>query len=72
MKKAIRALLLAGGMLFIGCDCEEGGKTYEHGESWTRADGCNTCTCDNGAISCTLIVCIDEYTDASVEDGEGS
>jgi hypothetical protein len=34
-----------------------GGQTYDDGTSFPAADGCNTCTCMNGSIGCTLIGC---------------
>jgi len=39
-------------------DCvDELGNTYRDGESFTHSDGCNGCTCSNGAIGCTLMLC---------------
>jgi len=50
--------------------CEYNGKTYEDGEEFEATDGCNTCTCEKGDVSCTEKVCDeanntlgDEYED---------
>ena len=38
--------------------CEVDGVNYEIGDSWTDADGCNTCFCgDDGLIGCTRMMC---------------
>lgn len=37
--------------------CTQGDKTYEDGASFPAGDGCNSCTCDEGTIACTLIGC---------------
>lgn len=37
--------------------CTYGGVTYQDGDSFPAADGCNTCTCDNGSVGCTEIGC---------------
>jgi hypothetical protein len=33
------------------------GRVYEHGESFLAEDGCNICTCDDGAGGCTQRAC---------------
>lgn len=37
--------------------CQIGGKTYKSGESFPAEDGCNSCSCDNGNVACTLMAC---------------
>lgn len=38
--------------------CELNNKTYQVGESFTSADGCNTCSCSSaGVITCTEMAC---------------
>lgn len=37
--------------------CSVGGRTFQSGQSWPDADGCNTCTCNRGSVSCTEIAC---------------
>jgi hypothetical protein len=42
--------------------CEADGVTYEVGEQFGDADGCNTCTCgEDGEATCTLLGCPDVY-----------
>lgn len=38
-------------------DCQMGSETHKNGESFKAPDGCNTCSCDDGEIACTLIGC---------------
>jgi len=38
-----------------GCLYE--GERHKDGASFAASDGCNTCSCDNGAVGCTLIGC---------------
>ena len=40
--------------------CVYEGNTYKPGESFPSGDGCNTCTCNNGEVACTLIACASE------------
>ena len=37
--------------------CEVDGVHYEVGESWTCADGCNSCTCTADGVSQTDMAC---------------
>ncbi|OGK09000.1 hypothetical protein A2767_02405 [Candidatus Roizmanbacteria bacterium RIFCSPHIGHO2_01_FULL_35_10] len=37
--------------------CVYNGKTYQHGQGFQAEDGCNSCGCDNGQITCTTIAC---------------
>lgn len=36
-------------------NCTYNGKTYKNGEGFT--DKCNSCSCENGQVACTLIAC---------------
>jgi hypothetical protein len=40
--------------------CEYNGETYTEGDSFPSTDGCNTCICSNGIVSCTEIACLNE------------
>lgn len=37
--------------------CDYNGRTYKSGEGFTDIDGCNSCSCENGNIACTLMAC---------------
>jgi len=45
-----------GGRGCLGSD----GQYHRHGTSYTAPDGCNTCSCNNGAEGCTLMACVPE------------
>jgi hypothetical protein len=45
-----------------GADCEVDGTTYADGDTFEAPDGCNTCTCDDGAAACTEMACVDSDT----------
>jgi len=50
----------AGGVSGTGAGgdgCEHGGEQYELGEMFPDVDGCNTCTCTELGVSCTLRGC---------------
>lgn len=60
-----------GGVVCVGDD----GRTHRPGESFSSADGCNTCSCDEmGRVACTARACVP--TDVSQGDatspGDGS
>ncbi len=40
-----------------GLSCKYDGKEYKDGESFPATDGCNTCSCQNGRVMCTLRAC---------------
>ncbi|MDD3648021.1 MAG: hypothetical protein PHS44_06015 [Candidatus Dojkabacteria bacterium] len=40
--------------------CSYSGVTYDNGAFFDSVDGCNTCTCNDGLVSCTEMDCIDE------------
>src|SRR5688500_2199544 len=40
-----------------GKSCNVGGKTYQDGASFPSSDGCNSCSCNDGAVGCTLLAC---------------
>lgn len=48
--------------------CSYSGGTYEHGQDFDDTDGCNTCTCTNGQVSCTTIACEVEPTKADTQN----
>jgi len=37
--------------------CNYNGMTYNHGQSFLCADGCNHCTCYDGMVTCSKIAC---------------
>jgi len=39
--------------------CTYNGKTYASGMSFPAADGCNTCSCEDGKAACSLLGCSD-------------
>lgn len=39
--------------------CEEGGAKHPSGTTWTCADGCNRCSCEDGKVNSTLLACAD-------------
>jgi len=43
----------------VGHDCARNGSTYRSGDTFSAGDGCNSCTCSDGAIACTSDVCPD-------------
>lgn len=49
----------AGGSSTKPRSCEVDGQTYESGTSFKAADGCNTCSCNDGEVGCTEIGCGD-------------
>ena len=40
-----------------GTSCTYEGKTYADGERFPASDGCNSCACQKGSVSCTLLAC---------------
>ena len=40
--------------------CEYGGRTYQNGEGFKDTDGCNSCSCVNGQVACTMMACRDK------------
>ncbi|MFH2019515.1 MAG: hypothetical protein ABII80_02800 [bacterium] len=41
--------------------CEYNGNTYKQGEGFEDVDGCNSCSCQNGNVSCTVMACEENY-----------
>ncbi|MDX2050944.1 MAG: hypothetical protein SFV15_01045 [Polyangiaceae bacterium] len=39
-------------------NCTVGNREYPHGSSFPSEDGCNTCSCHDGAVACTLKACV--------------
>ncbi|MCK6509583.1 hypothetical protein L6R29_06415 [Myxococcota bacterium] len=68
------------GVLGSGCGvttpegvCRYNGKEYAQGSSFAASDGCNTCTCQQGAISCTEKACLPKtcaYIGKTYKEGE--
>lgn len=53
-------LLFTALLTLLACTstpCEDALGAHADGDSWTCDDGCNTCACDNGAISSTEMAC---------------
>lgn len=42
--------------------CNYNGIIYKNGQSFQDNDGCNTCGCRNGEISCTAMACVPNPT----------
>jgi hypothetical protein len=68
MQSMVSALMVGAGaaLLSFGCEvdvklgfseCKSGGVTYADRETFGAPDGCNTCTCEGGAVSCTALDC---------------
>ena len=58
----MKALFLALTLTLTACDAPctlPDGTEIADGESVPADDGCNTCTCDNGELACTLMGCVD-------------
>ena len=41
----------------IAKNCEYAGKIYKSGEGFPSDDGCNSCSCVDGEVACTLMAC---------------
>ncbi|MDD3661601.1 MAG: hypothetical protein PHG63_00900 [Candidatus Dojkabacteria bacterium] len=51
--------------------CTYDGVVYDEGESFDATDGCNTCMCSDGKVSCTEMECVvDEEDDGGDEQVE--
>lgn len=62
------ALILAA-VLFVACvddddggddvpvTCTHAGTDYEIGDTFPAGDGCNTCSCTDMGVACTIIGC---------------
>lgn len=57
-----------------GKSCTVGDKTYKDGEGFKSEDGCNTCSCNDGEVACTLMACEkpDESPKISAVEDNGS
>jgi hypothetical protein len=40
-----------------GKDCPYNGATYHSGDNFPASDGCNSCSCDDGQVTCTTRPC---------------
>lgn len=38
-------------------NCTYNNKTYRSGEGFPSTDGCNSCSCNDGEVACTLMAC---------------
>lgn len=67
--RVLSYIVLSGLLAQSGCvfnidsdarSCRVGDRLYSDGTSGILAtDGCNTCSCDDGELSCTLMACVD-------------
>lgn len=55
------------GIPFCPITCEYGGTSKSEGQTFPSTDGCNTCTCSQGHVSCTKRACA---PDSGVDAGE--
>jgi hypothetical protein len=55
-----------------GGSCVQNGQTYADGDQIPADDGCNSCFCEDGTISCTLVDCNDycEYDGTYYDVGD--
>lgn len=56
-------------------DCRYNDEVYQNGDTFPKGDNCNSCTCENGNISCTDNTCNNQntecvYNDNTYDDGE--
>lgn len=42
---------------YLPLSCTYAGTTYPHGAGFQSIDKCNSCSCMNGEVSCTLMAC---------------
>lgn len=51
--------------LLFSCavECVDELGTHASGTTWTCPDGCNTCSCDNGALAHTDMACVGTCVD---------
>ena len=69
----LSALLLPGLTACTPSHCEVDGVQHRVGETYTCADGCNTCECGLTGVSSTLIACyedtggVDDTADSAAE-----
>lgn len=38
--------------------CVDGGVLHASGTGWRCSDGCNSCSCENGVVTSTLLACL--------------
>ncbi|MCB9644379.1 MAG: hypothetical protein H6728_15005 [Myxococcales bacterium] len=58
------------GCIFGVSVCDYNSKQYSEGERFAATDGCNTCTCSQGKVMCTLVACgICQYNGKPYNDG---
>ncbi len=49
-----------------GGKCSYNGVTYASGSTFPAGDGCNSCRCSDGMVSCTKLACADASIDAPI------
>jgi len=56
----------------VKSECDYNGHTHYHGESFPSDDGCNSCSCYNGTVACTLRFCVQtcEYGGQTYNEGD--
>src|SRR5262245_19182781 len=60
------SLAVAGCILLMGLDCGgrdciQGNVIHHSGENFPSHDGCNTCSCQDGEVACTLKACAPQW-----------
>ncbi|KAH3780851.1 hypothetical protein DPMN_158674 [Dreissena polymorpha] len=64
MKSIIVGLMIVSVILLANANkvCEYNGNTYNVGDNFMDAEGCNRCFCaENGAVGCTMKYCPPNY-----------
>ena len=54
-----------------GASCEAGGQTFADGEGVPSGDSCNSCSCNDGSVICTLALCQPVFCALFVEESDG-
>ncbi len=55
----------------VACGCEQGGVSYDDGETLPAPRACESCVCDNGDIACVSIGCSTCVDESGSERDEG-
>ena len=50
--------------------CTYNGEEYDDGEGFPSDDGCNSCSCTDGKVACTLMACEDETTTSTTSTAQ--
>jgi hypothetical protein len=51
--------------------CEVAGQTFADGDAVPSGDSCNSCSCSDGSVNCTLVACEPVFCAAFVENPDG-